>query len=113
MLAFYAVKATTNSDDPQQVATITDEKKELLGDLFRQANGTSSYTAKFQQHGQRVVNTEELTPGMITFNFLYTIETIAISRYSMEVGIHNFYSLFSKLSAVFSCEHIDKYDKDC
>lgn len=45
VLAVYAVKTTTDSDDPQEVATITDEKKELLRELFWQMNEISSHTA--------------------------------------------------------------------
>ena len=45
VLAVYAVKTTTDSDNPQEVATITDEKKELLRELFWQMNQISSHTA--------------------------------------------------------------------
>jgi hypothetical protein len=34
VLAVYAVKTTTDSENPQEVATITDEKKELLRELL-------------------------------------------------------------------------------
>ena len=45
VLAVYAVKTTTDSENPQEVATITDEKKELLRELFWQMNEISSHTA--------------------------------------------------------------------
>lgn len=44
VLAIYAVKTTTDSDNPQEVASITDEKKELLKDIFWQMNEISHET---------------------------------------------------------------------
>lgn len=38
VLAIYAVKTTTDPDNPQEVASITDEKIELLRDIFWQMN---------------------------------------------------------------------------
>ena len=38
VLAIYAVKTTTDPDDPQEVASISDEKIELLRDIFWQMN---------------------------------------------------------------------------
>lgn len=34
VLAVYAVKATTDPDDPQEVATVDDSKKAILKDIF-------------------------------------------------------------------------------
>lgn len=44
VLAIYAVKTTTDPDNPQEVASITDEKKELLKDIFWQMNEISHET---------------------------------------------------------------------
>lgn len=44
VLAVYAVKTTTDPDNPQEVASITDEKKELLKDIFWQMNEISHKT---------------------------------------------------------------------
>lgn len=38
VLAIYAIKTTTDPDNPQEVASITDEKIELLRDIFWQMN---------------------------------------------------------------------------
>lgn len=38
VLAIYAVKTTTDPDNPQEVASITDEKKQLLEDIFWEMN---------------------------------------------------------------------------
>ena len=44
VLAVYAVKATTDPDDPQEVATVDDSKKAILKDIFWQMNELSSRT---------------------------------------------------------------------
>lgn len=44
VLAVYAVKTTTDPDNPQEVASITDEKKELLKEIFWQMNEISHKT---------------------------------------------------------------------
>ena len=38
VLAIYAVKTTTDPDNPQEVASISDEKIEVLWDIFWQMN---------------------------------------------------------------------------
>ena len=43
-LAVYAVKTTTDPDDPQEVATVDDSKKAILKDIFWQMNELSSRT---------------------------------------------------------------------
>lgn len=42
VLAVYAVKTTTDPDDPQEVATVDDSKKAILKDIFWQMNELSS-----------------------------------------------------------------------
>lgn len=44
VLAVYAVKTTTDPDDPQEVATVDDGKKVILKDIFWQMNDLSSRT---------------------------------------------------------------------
>ena len=44
VLAVYAVKTTTDPDNPQEVATIDDSKKAILKDIFWQMNKLSSRT---------------------------------------------------------------------
>ena len=44
VLAVYAVKTTTDPDDPQEVATVDDAKKAILKDIFGQMNELSSRT---------------------------------------------------------------------
>lgn len=44
VLAVYAVKATTDPDDPQEIATVDDSKKAILKDIFWRMNEISSRT---------------------------------------------------------------------
>lgn len=44
VLSVYAVKTTTDPDNPQEVATVTDEKKQLLKDIFWEMNDISYRT---------------------------------------------------------------------
>lgn len=44
VLAVYSVKTTTDPDNPQEVATIDDNKKQLLTDIFWEMNEISSRT---------------------------------------------------------------------
>ena len=44
VLAVYSVKTTTDPDNPQEVATIDDNKKQLLTDIFWEMNEISSCT---------------------------------------------------------------------
>lgn len=44
VLAVYAVKTTTDPDDPQEVATVDDAKKAILKEIFWQMNEISSRT---------------------------------------------------------------------
>ena len=44
VLAVYAVKTTTDPDDPQEIATVDDSKKAILKDIFWQMNELSSRT---------------------------------------------------------------------
>lgn len=44
VLSVYAVKTTTDPDNPQEVATVTEEKKQLLTDIFWEMNNISYRT---------------------------------------------------------------------
>lgn len=44
VLSIYAVKTTTDPDNPQEVATMDSEKKELLKDIFNDMNDVSART---------------------------------------------------------------------
>ena len=70
VLAVYAVKTTTDPDDPQEVATVDDTKKAILKDIFRRMNELSSRTeSKTEEvitetddgHGNIVETTTTLT----------------------------------------------------
>ena len=70
VLAVYAVKTTTDPDDPQEVATVDDSKKAILKDIFWRMNELSSRTeSKTEEvitetddgHGNIVENTTTVT----------------------------------------------------
>lgn len=70
VLAIYAVKATTDPDDPQEVASISDEKIELLRDIFWQMNEIAHETDDVTEmelvetddcHGNIVEDWQEVT----------------------------------------------------
>ena len=44
VLSVYAVKTTTDLDNPQEVASLNDEKKQLLTDIFWEMNDISYRT---------------------------------------------------------------------
>lgn len=44
VLAVYAVKVNTDPDNPQEVATMDDNKKQILSDIFWEMNEISSHT---------------------------------------------------------------------
>lgn len=75
VLSVYAVKTNTNPDNPQEVATMDDNKKQLLKDLFWEMNAISSSTKTITEkeivesddgHGN-IVQTEKT----VTRTYLY------------------------------------------
>ena len=90
VLAVYAVKTTTDPDDPQEVATVDDSKKAILKDIFWQMNEISSRTeSKTEEvitetddgHGNIVETTTT-----VTHTYLY----ITVSHKTVEEMADNF-----------------------
>ena len=90
VLAVYAVKTTTDPDDPQEVATVDDSKKAILKDIFWRMNEISSRTeSKTEEvitetddgHGNIVE-----TATTVTRTYLY----ITVSHKTAEVMADNF-----------------------
>lgn len=90
VLAVYAVKATTDPDDPQEVATVDDSKKAILKDIFWRMNEISSRTeSKTEEvitetddgHGNIVE-----TATTVTRTYLY----ITVSHKTAEEMAYNF-----------------------
>lgn len=75
VLAVYAVKTTTDPDNPQEVATIDDSKKAILTDIFWEMNQISSRTetrtetviTETDDGNGNIVETE----GTVTQTYLY------------------------------------------
>lgn len=71
VLSVYAVKLTTDPDDPQEVATLNEEKQEMLTEIFWEMN-TISYSLKTEE----VIVTEETDDGRGNIIVTETVETI-------------------------------------
>lgn len=57
VLAVYALKTTTDPDDPQEVATVDDAKKAILKDIFWQMNEISSHIER--KPGKIITETDD------------------------------------------------------
>ena len=75
VLAVYAVKTTTDPDDPQEVATVDDAKKAILKDIFWQMNEISSHIER--KPGKIITETDDghgnivETITTVTHTYLY------------------------------------------
>ena len=83
VLAVYSVKVNTDPDNPQEVMTMDDSKKQLLSDIFWEMNAISSRTESKPEtvitetddgHGNIVQTetTETRTYLYITFSLMFT-----------------------------------------
>jgi len=75
VLTIYAVKTNTDPDHPQEVATMNDEKKQLLKDIFWEMNSID-YRAEALEHKERTETAGEggeiiETEVTVTETFLY------------------------------------------
>lgn len=64
VLSVYAVKTTTDPDEPQEVASMSDEKKQLLKDIFWAMNEISFNTAAFTE--TELVETDDGEGNIVT-----------------------------------------------
>ena len=75
VLAVYAVKTTTDPDDPQEVATVDNAKKAILKDIFWQMNEISSHIER--KPGKIITETDDghgnivETITTVTHTYLY------------------------------------------
>ena len=75
VLAVYAVKTTTDPNDPQEVATVDDAKKAILKDIFWQMNEISSHIER--KPGKIITETDDghgnivETITTVTHTYLY------------------------------------------
>ena len=75
VLAVYAVKTTTDPNDPQEVATMDDAKKAILKDIFWQMNEISSHIER--KPGKIITETDDghgnivETIATVTHTYLY------------------------------------------
>lgn len=76
VLSVYAVKVTTDPDNSQEVATVTDEKKEILKEIFWEMNqidySTSTYTTT------TIIETDDGNGNILEEEVKETITTLRI-----------------------------------
>lgn len=76
VLSVYAVKVTTDPDNSQEVATVTDEKKEILKEIFWEMNeieySTSTYTTT------KIIETDDGNGNILEEEVEETITTLRI-----------------------------------
>ena len=90
VLAVYAVKTTTDPDDPQEVATVDDSKKAILKDIFWQMNELSS---RIESKTEEVITETDDGHGNIvetTTTVTHTYLYITVSHKTVEEMANHF-----------------------
>ena len=94
VLAIYAVKTTTDPDNPQEVASITDEKIELLRDIFWQMNEINHETDDVTE--MELVESDDGNGNIVedwqevTNTYLYiTVSHITAEEMAEELGFND------------------------
>ena len=91
VLSIYAVKTTTDPDNPQEVASMNDEKKQLLKNIFWKMNQISSHTDTKTEiqviesddgHGNIVETQVEVTQTYLYITVEHKIADEMASNYS-------------------------------
>lgn len=76
VLSVYTVKVTTDSDNAQEVVTVTDEKKEILKEIFWEMNESdysiSTYTTT------KIIETHDENGNILEKEVQETITTLCI-----------------------------------
>ena len=76
VLSVYAVKVTTDPDNGQEVATVTDEKKEILKEIFWEMNEISHTTSTHTV--TKVIETDDGNGNILEEEVQETITTLRI-----------------------------------
>ena len=97
VLSFYSVKVTSDPDNPQEVATITDEKEQILRDIFWEMNEISYTTSTDEvteiietDDGEGNIIEEEIVVTKTTLHIVVTHKTAdeMASQYSFNADQH-------------------------
>ena len=87
VLSIYAVKTTTDPDNPMEIATVDENKKSILSNIFWDMNSidskaeTSTETKEITstyENGNEVITTEEVTVKVLTITILLMIWQVHI-----------------------------------
>lgn len=77
VLSIYAVKTTTNPDNPVEIATIDDNKKSILSNIFWDMNSIDSKvetrtetkeTTTTDEYGNEIITVDEITTKVLTIS---------------------------------------------
>jgi hypothetical protein len=77
VLSIYAVKMTTDPDNPQEVATMTDEKKAVLKEIFWEMN-TISYSTTTEEVTV-IIETDDGNGNIVEEEVIETVTTLHIT----------------------------------
>ncbi len=77
VLSIYAVKVTTDPDNPMEIATVDDNKKSILSNIFWDMNSIDSKVEKktetketttTDEYGNEIITTDEITTKVLTIS---------------------------------------------
>ena len=121
VLAVYAVKTTTDPDNPQEVATMDDSKKAILTDIFWEMNQISSRTetrtetviTETDDGNGNIVETETTVTQIyrVTGSHKLHVHAVAATNQEMEDLLHHVIDTLPGLEAC-SCNVILSRIKD-
>ena len=105
VLSIYAVKTTSDPDNPQEVATITPEKEQLLKDLFWEMNEITHRTETKTE--TVIVETDDGNGNILEEETQETITTlyITVSHRTADEMLCNTASMRIRSSGLQSCLH--------
>lgn len=93
VLAVYAVKTNTDEDNPQEVATMDDSKKQILTDIFWKMNAISSRTESKTE--TQIIETDDghgnivQTETTVTHTYLYiTVSHKTVDEMAVQYGFN-------------------------
>ena len=101
VMAVYAVRTTTDPDDPQEVASVTEEKKALLKDIFWQMNTISFRTAVVSE--MQYIETDDGSGNIVT-------EQVPVTRTYLYITVGHKTAADMASELIFSPDQTEQLD---
>ena len=101
VMAVYAVRTTTDPDNPQEVASITEEKKALLKDIFWQMNTISFRTAVVSE--MQYIETDDGSGNIVT-------EQVPVTRTYLYITVGHKTAADMASELIFSPDQTEQLD---